>query len=301
MKPSTIDPGLILLAFAPVFLLTIGAEAWYWARRDSAVYSLRDTVSNAALALMHQASDAFFLWLMVRTVYTWSYQHGLKAMPQTLWSFLLLLLLQDFLYYWFHRASHRVRWMWASHVTHHSSEGMNFSTAFRQSLTYPLSGMWLFWIPLALIGFTPDWVILAVGLNLAFQFFVHTRLGGRWHRLEWLVNTPSVHRVHHARNPQYIDRNYAGVLTVWDRMFGSFVPEQAPPEYGITRGIASHNPLILTFHEWRDMFADAWRHRDPRHLWKPPEWRNPREAAANLAPPGAAFGADRSQDARQPR
>jgi len=279
MTQSTLDPGLILLAFAPVFLLTIGAEAWYWARRDPGVYSLRDSASNAALALMHQASDAFFLWLMVRTVYDWCYRHGWQAVPQAWWSFLLLLLLQDFLYYWFHRASHRVRWLWASHVTHHSSESMNFSTAFRQSLTYPLSGMWLFWIPLALAGFTPDWVILAVGLNLAFQFFVHTRLGRRWRRVEWLFNTPSVHRVHHARNPRYIDRNYAGVLTVWDRLFGSFVPEREAPEYGITRRIDSHNPLTLTFHEWRDMFADAWRHRDPRHLWMPPEWRSPRAAA----------------------
>ena len=190
------------MAFAPVFLLTIAWEAWYWSRRDRSVYSWRDTLSNASLAMMHQASDAFFLWLMVRTVYTWCFNHGLRLVPETWWSFGLLLLLQDFLYYWFHRASHRVRWMWASHVAHHSSEGMNFSTAFRQSLTYPISGMWIFWIPLAWIGFTPNWVILAVGLNLAFQFFVHTRLGRRWPRVEMLVNTPSVHRVHHAKNAQ---------------------------------------------------------------------------------------------------
>lgn len=284
MNTESLDPGLVLLAFAPVFLLTIGAEARYWARRDPTVYSLRDTVSNAALALMHQASDAFFFWLMIRTVYTWCYQHGLHAMPETVWSFALLLLLQDFLYYWFHRASHRVRWLWASHVTHHSSEGMNFSTAFRQSLTYPLSGMWLFWIPLAWIGFTPDWVILAVGLNLAFQFFVHTRLGQRWPLIESLLNTPSVHRVHHAKNPQYIDRNYAGVLTTWDRLFGTFVPEHEAPVYGITRQVRTHNPLTLTFHEWRDMFTDAWRDRDPRYLWKPPEWRSPRAPALEVVP-----------------
>ncbi|MEN7531106.1 sterol desaturase family protein [Cupriavidus sp. DL-D2] len=277
---ATFDPGLILMAFAPVFLLTIGWEAWYWSKRDRSIYSWRDTLSNATLALLHQASDAFFLWLMIRTVYTWCYAQGLRAVPETWWSFALLLLLQDFLYYWFHRASHRVRWMWASHVAHHSSEGMNFSTAFRQSLTYPISGMWLFWIPLAWIGFSPDWVILAVGLNLAFQFFVHTRLGQRWPLVEKLVNTPSVHRVHHAKNPQYIDRNYAGVLTIWDRMFGTFVPEEDAPQYGITRQIRTHNPLTLTFHEWRDMFADVWRDRDLRYLWKPPEWRAKADAEA---------------------
>jgi len=289
---SSFDPGLILLAFAPIFLLTIGAEVWYWRKRDPSIYSLKDTVSNACLALMHQASDAFFLWLMIKTVYSWTYSHGLRAVPETWWSFALLLLLQDFLYYFFHRASHRVRWMWASHVTHHSSEGMNFSTAFRQSLTYPISGMWLFWIPLAWIGFTPDWVILAVGLNLAFQFFVHTRLGALdsryasfWRWLGRYVNTPSVHRVHHAKNPQYIDRNYAGVLTIWDRMFGSFVPEEEAPTFGITRQVHTHNPITLTFHEWRDMWADVFRDRDLRYLWKPPEWRSPRSAVAAEAMP----------------
>ena len=241
---------------------------------------------------MHQASDAFFLWLMIKTVYSWTYSHGLRTVPETWWSFVLLLLLQDFLYYFFHRASHRVRWMWASHVTHHSSEGMNFSTAFRQSLTYPISGMWLFWIPLAWIGFTPDWVILAVGLNLAFQFFVHTRLGaldsryaGFWRGLGQYVNTPSVHRVYHAKNPQYIDRNYAGVLTIWDRMFGSFVPEEDAPVFGITRQVHTHNPITLTFHEWRDMWADVFRDRDIRYLWKPPEWRSPRAAVTAEAMP----------------
>jgi sterol desaturase/sphingolipid hydroxylase (fatty acid hydroxylase superfamily) len=289
MSTERLDPGLILLAFGPIFALTIAWEAWYWSRRDKTIYSLKDTLSNATLALMHQASDAFFLWLMIRTVYTWCYEHGARAVPETWWSFILLLVLQDVLYYGFHRASHRVRWMWASHVTHHSSETMNFSTAFRQSLTYPISGMWLFWIPLAWIGFTPDWVILAVGLNLAYQFFVHTRLGrhatGRWAWVEKVFNTPSVHRVHHAKNPQYIDRNYAGVLTLWDRLFGSFVPEEEPPVFGITRQVRTHNPLTLTFHEWRDMFADVWRNRDLRHLWKPPEWESPRASTRAVETP----------------
>jgi sterol desaturase/sphingolipid hydroxylase (fatty acid hydroxylase superfamily) len=294
--PGTLpyDPGLVLLALAPVFLLSIALEAWYWRRRNPAIYSFRDTLSNAALALMHQASDAFFLWLMVRTIYTWLYERGLQAMPLSAWGFVLLLLLQDFLYYWFHRASHRIRFMWASHVVHHSSERLNLSTAFRQSLTYPISGMWVFWLPLAWLGFPPDWVILAVGLNLAFQFFVHTQLFARdskWmNALGWIVNTPSIHRVHHARNPQYIDRNYAGVLTVWDRLFGSYVPEREPPDYGILRQIRTLNPIVLTFHEWRDMLRDAWASRSLLPIVKPPEWVAPR-----LDEPPAALDA-RSMD-----
>ncbi|MBB5017037.1 sterol desaturase/sphingolipid hydroxylase (fatty acid hydroxylase superfamily) [Chitinivorax tropicus] len=267
-----IDPGLILLALAPIFVLTIAIEAWYW-HGKRAMYTWRDTLSNAALALMHQASDALFLWAFVKTAYLWVYQHGPQwvAMPNP-WGVVCLFILQDFLYYWFHRASHRIRWMWASHVVHHSSERMNFSTAFRQSLTYPLSGMWLFWLPLAWVGFPPEWVILAVGLSLAYQFFVHTQAVGKLGWVEWIFNTPSHHRAHHGRNPQYIDKNYAGVLIIWDRLFGTFEAEVAPPDYGIIRPIHSHNPLLLTFHEWRDMLQAAWQYHDLRFLWKPPEW-----------------------------
>lgn len=248
---------LILLAMGPVFLGFIAWEAWYWSRRRRAVYSLTDTLSNAGLALMHQGADAIS-WSVVIGIYWWVYRYRWFDLPATLWSFLLLFVLQDFFYYWFHRASHRIRWMWASHVTHHSSERLNLSTAFRQSLTYPISGMWLFWLPLAWIGFEPKHIIAMVAINLAFQFFVHTEAVRKVGWLEYVFNTPSHHRVHHARNPKYIDRNYAGVFIVWDKLFGTFVPEDpaVPCDYGIVRQIHSHNPLRLTFHEWIDMFRD---------------------------------------------
>ena len=270
---AELNPELLLLALAPVFLVCIGWEVWYWHRhgRDD-IYSLPDVISNAALALMHQAADALVIWLFVTTAYAWAYEHGLKLVTPGALSILLLFLLQDFLYYWFHRASHRIRWMWASHVTHHSSERLNLSTAFRQSLTYPLSGMWVFWLPIAWVGFTPQQVILVVGLNLAYQFFVHTQAIPKLGVLEYVFNTPSVHRVHHAQNPQYIDRNYAGVLSIWDRLFGTLVEEQEPCRFGITKPVPTHNPLTLTFHEWRDMLRDAWREKDLRYLWMPPDW-----------------------------
>ncbi len=269
-----LNPEIILLALAPVFLACIAWEWWHYRRQGRAeMYSFKDVASNATLALMHQVADALVIYLFVRTVYQWVYEQGLQAVSPSVWSFALLFLLQDFLYYWFHRASHRIRWMWASHVTHHSSERLNLSTAFRQSFTYPLSGMWLFWIPIAWVGFTPDQVILIVGLNLAYQFFVHTQAVPKLGWLEKIINTPSIHRVHHARNPEYIDRNYAGVLSIWDRLFGTFVEEEAPCQFGITRPIPTHNPLVLTFHEWRDMFRDCWRDRTLRYLWMPPEWQ----------------------------
>jgi sterol desaturase/sphingolipid hydroxylase (fatty acid hydroxylase superfamily) len=269
-----LQSDLVLLALAPLFFLCVGWEAWHWQRRGQRKYEWRDATSNFALALLHQGADLAANYLFIRTVYTWLWERGLHAVPDgAWWSLPLAILLQDFLYYWFHRASHRIRWLWASHVTHHSSERLNLSTAFRQSLTYPLSGMWAFWLPLAWAGFTPDTILLVVGLNLAYQFWVHTEAVGKLGWLDHVINTPSVHRVHHARNPHYIDRNYAGVLVVWDKLFGTYVEESELPEFGIVEQVHSFNPLWLTFHEWVAMLRDAWRDRDPRHLWKPPEWR----------------------------
>jgi sterol desaturase/sphingolipid hydroxylase (fatty acid hydroxylase superfamily) len=268
---------LILLALAPVFLVCIAAEACYYRKRQPDTYSLIDTLANAGLALMHQASDAL-AWTLLIGVFYLVYQHRLFNLPPaSVWTVLALIIGQDFFYYWFHRVSHRVRWLWASHVTHHSSERLNLSTAFRQSLTYPISGMWLFWLPLAWLGFRPANIVAVVAINLAFQFFVHTQAIGRLGWLEAVFNTPSNHRVHHARNPRYIDRNYAGVLMIWDRLFSTFVPEDPalPCDYGIVGQVHSYNPLTLTFHEWRAMFADASRAGGLRaslqQLWCPPE------------------------------
>ncbi|TNJ33114.1 sterol desaturase family protein [Arenimonas terrae] len=266
----------ILLAMAPVFLGFIAWEAWHWKRRGREAYSLRDTLSNAALALMHQGADAV-AWALVIGLYWGVYQYRLFDLPTTWWTIALLFVAQDFFYYFFHRAHHRVRWMWASHVTHHSSPRLNLSTAFRQSLTYPVSGMWVFWLPLAWLGFSPPHIVTVVAINLGFQFFVHTEAVGKLGWLEKVFNTPSHHRVHHARNAKYIDRNYAGVLIVWDKLFGSFVEEDpaVPCEYGIVKPIDSHNPITLTFHEWRDMFRDAARPQPLRsrlgQLFGPPE------------------------------
>lgn len=266
----------ILLGLAPVFLVCIAAEAWYWRKRGVDSYTWADTASNATLALMHQAADAV-AWSLVIGLYVLVYQYRLFDLPASVWTVVALFVAQDFFYYFFHRASHRIRWLWASHVTHHSSERLNLSTAFRQSLTYPISGMWVFWLPLAWLGFEPANIVAVVAINLAFQFFVHTQAIGKLGWLEVVFNTPSHHRVHHARNPKYIDRNYAGVLIVWDRLFGSFVEEdpEVPCEYGIVGPIHSHNPLTLTFHEWRAMFRDAWRASGfaarLRQLFGPPE------------------------------
>ena len=271
-----IDAEHILLLLSPVFLLFIGAEALYW-RKQGPVYAWRDSLCNACLALLHQLGDKL-AWLVTLPLFAWLYQtHRLFDIPPSIGSFFALFLLQDFLYYWFHRASHRIRWLWAAHSVHHSSTRMNFSTAFRQSLMYPVAGMWMFWLPLAWIGFPPPTIIAVVLLNLACQFFVHTRLCQNLGPLEYLFNTPSIHRCHHARNFPYIDTNYAGVLVIWDRLFGSHVAEQAdhPCEYGTIKPVNSFNPLKVTFSEWQAMFSDVIRVRGWRSrlgvLFAPPE------------------------------
>jgi sterol desaturase/sphingolipid hydroxylase (fatty acid hydroxylase superfamily) len=286
------DAELLLLALAPVFLVCIGFEAWHFARtrRAERLYNWPDTLCNAALALMHQGADKL-AWLAVVPVYDHVYVHYRLFTWQGGWlSLAVLFLAQDLLYYVFHRCSHRIRWFWAAHVVHHSSERLNLSTAFRQSLMYPIAGMWAFWTPLALLGFPPKQIIAVVLINLAFQFFVHTQAVGRLGWLEYVFNTPSIHRCHHARNACYIDRNFAGVLVIWDRLFGTYVAEdrREPPQYGIVEPLDTYNPLRATFHEWRSMLADAMhapRFADKwRALFGPPEWAAAYHAATRGEP-----------------
>lgn len=246
---------LILIVLSPIFFICIALEWYQTERQQQPIYAWRDSLCNLALAAMHQLGDGLALLLLMPF---FLYLNTLSPLQieTTGWTLAALFLLQDFCYYWFHRASHRVRWLWASHVAHHSSRQMNFSTAFRQSLTYPLSGMWLFWTPLMLVGFDAKLVLAVVAINLAFQFFVHTRWGKHWGWLGYVLNTPAWHRVHHACNSQYIDKNFAGVLVIWDRVFGTFEPEDLaePCRYGITDDFESVNPLTVTFYEWRRIF-----------------------------------------------
>lgn len=256
----TNHPEVLLLVLAPMFFVCMLLEWYFGDRRQklpvSARYYTKEVLCNFSLAAMHQGAD-ILAGLLIAKLYLAVFGWKLFDIQMGPVSFVLLMIAQDFCYYWFHRASHRVRWMWAAHVVHHSSENMNFSTAFRQSLMYPFAGMWVFWLPLVILGFDPNWVVFVVLLNLGLQFFVHTQAVKKLGPLEWLFNTPSHHRVHHGRNPLYIDKNYAGILIIWDKLFGTFVPEEETVIYGITKPVNSFNPLKVTFSEWRDMFSDV--------------------------------------------
>ncbi|MCL6264134.1 sterol desaturase family protein [Craterilacuibacter sp. RT1T] len=263
------DIELLLLGLTPVFLLAVAWEVRYWQQQGRGdVYAWRDSLCNAALGLMHQGADKL-AWMLVIPLYAWVYQHRLFHFELSWPAFFALFVAQDFLYYGFHRASHRVRWLWAAHSVHHSSTRMNFSTAFRQSLMYPVAGMWAFWLPLAWLGFPPQAVVGIVLINLAYQFYIHTQAIPHLGAFEKLFNTPSIHRVHHAKNPRYIDRNFAGVLVVWDRLFGSFVAEDPsePCDYGTVKPVMSFNPITVSLTEWRDMLQEAWCARHWRDRW----------------------------------
>jgi sterol desaturase/sphingolipid hydroxylase (fatty acid hydroxylase superfamily) len=189
---------------------------------------------------------------------------------------LLAFIFYDFLFYWMHRAGHEVRMMWASHVNHHSSEHYNLSTALRQSWTEHFFA-WGFWWPLALVGLPFEVFITISTVNLLYQYWLHTELIGDMGAFGWLFNTPAFHRVHHGVNLEYLDKNYAGMFIIWDRMFGTFEPEVAQVRYGITTKLETYNPVKVAFHEWVAMFHDArqaktWRGRLGIFL-RPPGWR----------------------------
>jgi sterol desaturase/sphingolipid hydroxylase (fatty acid hydroxylase superfamily) len=190
------------------------------------------------------------------------------------WQWVAAFVAYDFCYYWKHRFGHEWRIMWASHIAHHQSEEFNLSTALRQTGTDYIG--FVFYIPLYLAGVPAAAVITVGSLNLIYQFWVHTEHIRRLGPLEWIFVTPSNHRVHHARNPEYIDKNYGGVLIIFDRLFGTYEPEVEEVEYGIPRQIRSYNFLVLNFHEfvdmWRDVFAPGPLWQRLKHLWKPPEW-----------------------------
>ncbi|WP_434049756.1 sterol desaturase family protein [Marinobacter salarius] len=269
---------LIFVVATPVF---IAVTLWEYLRirHDPTRMDVPEALRNFALGAGYQLTELLFAGLIAFPVYAFLYHHRLLDLELNWATGLLTFLGVDFCFYWMHRSSHRIRWFWAAHVVHHSSERMNFSTAMRQNATNIFNGMWLFYVPLALIGFNPVWIGVAYALSLVYQFFIHTTLVGKLPGLvETVFNTPSHHRVHHGRNPGYIDRNYGGTLIVWDRLFGTFVAEdeQAPPDYGITRPIHSRNLLVLWTHEYVDLFRAMARpgglQARLKHLWKPPEW-----------------------------
>jgi sterol desaturase/sphingolipid hydroxylase (fatty acid hydroxylase superfamily) len=258
------DPllGQLLGLAQLLLLLTIPLEMLLASRSlVRAEYDARDTLANVAVSVGSIFLWGSFSWIL-RGVVAIVYRHRLLDVQFSWWVFVIAFLGEDLRYYWWHRISHRSRWFWASHVVHHSSQHFNLSTNLRQSWTSQFSGLILMNVPLAYLGLSPALTGAAFSANLLYQFWIHTEAVDRlpaW--FEWLLNTPSHHRVHHASNARYLDANYAGVLMIWDRMFGSFVPEERaePARYGLVRNLDTFNPIRIALHEYVAIFRDQLR------------------------------------------
>ena len=261
----------------PGFVLLVLLEM-LWARRKSPdSYEPRDTLTSLAMGLGSTIAGLLTAGL-VGAAFAAVYQYRLFEIGWAWWAWIACFVLDDMAYYWFHRAAHRVRWFWASHVNHHSSQHYNLSTALRQTWTGTIAFSFIFRLPLLLIGFPPAMILFCAGLNLIYQFWFHTEAIDKCPRwFEAVFNTPSHHRVHHATNPLYLDRNYAGVFIVWDRLFGTFQPElpELRPHYGIVRQLGSFNLLWVAFHEWIGIARDVWNApwgSKLGYIWRPPGW-----------------------------
>ncbi len=248
----------------PVFALLIAVEAWLVIRENKDEFDQKDTWTNIFVGFMSVVWGALF-GLVTGYFYLAVYEFAPYKMPMNAWwAWLALLFVDDFAYYWFHRFSHEIRFLWNFHVVHHSSNQYNLSVAVRQSW---FSGIahWIFYVPVALLGF-PFWAFVTMhGLNLVYQFWIHTKLVSKIGFLEKILNTPSHHRVHHGVNNQYLDKNYAGIFIIWDKMFGTFVEETETPRYGIITPLTTYNPLWINTHGWFEMFAAMKRQKTLRN------------------------------------
>jgi sterol desaturase/sphingolipid hydroxylase (fatty acid hydroxylase superfamily) len=271
--------GHIALWAFPIFIFAGLAEAWFISQRQQRVYHWRESAASLGIAVGQRVINiatslgggALFLLL---------WDHRLWTMPKTEWWYYpALFLASEFAYYWHHRVSHESRWFWATHSVHHSPEHLYLLSAYRLGLTGKITGHFVFYLPLIVIGFHPLHVFLMLAVNLIYQFWLHTDLIGRLGWFDKLFNSPSNHRVHHATNARYLDSNYGGVLMIYDHLFGTYVAERSDdvPQYGLVKQISSNNPLRIAFNEWSAIARDLRAAKNVRevfgYLFAAPGWQ----------------------------
>jgi len=289
--------GIPYVTYAvPVFFLLIGVELVVTLWQHKHAYRLHDSINDLSCGTTEQLIGIFLKGLLFagyQGTYGYVTRAGINVIdvhsysPRGKWLAAILLFLGvDCAYYWFHRIAHEYNAPWAGHVVHHSSEDYNLAVALRQGSFQGLFS-WVFYLPLAFLGFPPSWFAAMLSFDVLYQFWIHTRTIGKLGPLEWVFNTPSHHRVHHGRNPKYLDKNYAGTLIIWDRMFGTFQVEEEEPVYGLTKPLNSWNPLWANLHVWRDLFHDAYlapRWVDKLRIWFMPQGWRPEGLPANPLP-----------------
>lgn len=265
MSPATLrealDPAWLpwLGGLLAVLLLAATLEGLVMSWRAKGTYDWRAFFSSLGDAALRRGVEGLGLTL-ASPLLVWAWDNRLTTIAlDSVWAFLLLFLTQELCYYGYHRAAHRVRWFWATHAVHHSPNQLTLATAVRLGFTGRLTGTALFFAPMVWLGFSPLAVFATLALNLLYQFWIHaTWIPRLWWPIEWLLNTPAHHRVHHASNPEYLDCNYGGVLIVFDRLFGTLVEEKpgVRPRYGLTTPLLTYNPLRVAVHEWVHLFRD---------------------------------------------
>lgn len=261
----------------PAFVILLLTEVIVTVVHQKDYYETKDTLGSLAMGIGSVVVGLVGKIIMFGA-YAFVYEYRFFTVDLTAWwGWVLLFFADDFCYYWFHRISHSSRYFWASHVVHHSSMKYNLGTALRQTWTGNLSGAFLFWIWLPLLGFHPAAILTMQSVSLLYQFWIHTEYINRFPAIiEAVFNTPSHHRVHHGSDLKYLDKNHAGVLIIWDRLFGTFQSEEERPTYGLTKNIETHNPVRIAFHEWTDLGRDVARSRSLRqviyYIFGPPGW-----------------------------
>ena len=239
-------------------LLVIGEMIWSY-RNDKHVYELRDTLSNLVIFAGFQLSKlAFFgVELSIGAFFT---RHALVHLEENIWVFILCFITVDFVYYWYHRLSHKIKFLWAFHLIHHSSLYMNLTVSYRLNWLSTVLTPFIY-APLLLLGFPIAFVLLSLALNLVYQFFLHTEAVGKLGLIEYILATPSAHRVHHGSNDRYIDKNFGGFLIIWDRLFNTYEAESIKATYGTTAGFIGYNPLKLNFKGFIYLFKSKMNYK----------------------------------------
>ncbi|MFN5363029.1 MAG: sterol desaturase family protein [Bacteroidota bacterium] len=271
--------GKILLIAMPIFLLLVLAEKYYGVLRGNDTVRNMDMISSLSSGLTNVTKDVLGLSIVLLS-YEWMVQHwALLQIRSAFWMYFAAFVALDFMGYWVHRIQHRVNFFWNAHLVHHSSEEFNLACALRQSISSIVRIFTIFLLPAALLGVPAKVIAVVAPLHLFAQFWYHTRHIGKMGWLEHIIVTPSHHRVHHAINPEYMDKNYSQIFIIWDKLFGTFQEEMetVPPVYGITRPVATWNPIKINFmHVWL-LIQDAWRTkswRDKLRIWfMPTGWR----------------------------
>ncbi len=263
----------------PLLMVFALAEAFVYPRLARRQFPWSEAVGSIGVAL-GQAIKNLLAGALVLALFFWFWEWRLWTVPlDRWWSIPLLFLTVEFFYYWHHRLSHEIRWLWATHAVHHSPNHLNFFAALRLGWTGEISGAFLLLTPIVILGFHPYAVFATLALNLVYQFWIHSEWLPRLGILEGFLNTPSNHRVHHASNAEYLDRNYGGVTVIFDRLFGTYAPErqEEPCKFGLVTPLESTNPVTIALHEWQNLIRDLracanWKQR-AQTLLGPPGWR----------------------------